>query len=105
MSSKLDQLREMTIVVTDTGDINAIHAWRPMDCTTNPTLLLKAFALPGLSHMVEEVLQWGRAQKVAREMAISRIADRLTVSIGTELTKIVPGRVSTEMDANLSFDT
>jgi transaldolase len=105
MSSKLDQLREMTVVVADTGDIDAIRAWRPVDCTTNPTLLLKAFALPGLSNVVQEVLQWGRSQKVARDVAVSRVADRLAVAVGAELTKIVPGRVSTEVDANLSFDT
>jgi transaldolase len=105
MSSKLDQLREMTVVVADTGDIDAIRTWRPVDCTTNPTLLLKAFTLPGLSNVVQEVLQWGRDQKLAKDVAISRIADRLAVSVGTELTRIVPGRVSTEVDANLSFDT
>lgn len=105
MGSKLDQLREMTVVVADTGDIDAIRTWRPVDCTTNPTLLLKAFALPGLSNVVQEVLQWGRDQKVSREVAVSRVADRLAVSVGAQLTGIVPGRVSTEVDANLSFDT
>ncbi len=105
MASKLDQLREMTVVVADTGDIEAIRAHRPVDCTTNPTLLLKAFALPGLSAVVDEVLAWGRTLKVPREAAVSRVADRLAVSVGTELTRIVPGRVSTEVDANLSFDT
>lgn len=105
MGSKLDQLREMTVVVADTGDIDAIRTWRPVDCTTNPTLLLKAFALPGLSNVVQDVLQWGRGQKVARDVMISRVADRLAVAVGTEFTRIVPGRVSTEVDANLSFDT
>ena len=105
MSSKLDQLREMTVVVADTGDIDAIRALRPVDCTTNPTLLLKAFALPGLSSVVQEALEWGRSQKAAREVVVSRVADRLAVSVGAELTRIVPGRVSTEVDANLSFDT
>jgi transaldolase len=105
MSSKLDQLREMTVVVADTGDIDAIRALRPVDCTTNPTLLLKAFALPGLSAVVQETLDWGRAQKAARDVVVSRVADRLAVSVGAELTRIVPGRVSTEVDANLSFDT
>ncbi|MEJ1960909.1 MAG: transaldolase [Gammaproteobacteria bacterium] len=105
MSSKLDQLREMTVVVADTGDIDAIRTLRPVDCTTNPTLLLKAFALPAVSSIVQEVLEWGRTQKAAREVVISRVADRLAVAIGAELTHIVPGRVSTEVDANLSFDT
>ena len=105
MSSKLDQLREMTVVVADTGDIDAIRKWQPVDCTTNPTLLLKAIALQGLSSVVDEVLQWGRGQKLARDVQLSRVADRLAVSVGTELTRIVPGRVSTEVDASLSFDT
>src|SRR3569833_2103503 len=105
MSSKLAQLREMTVVVADTGDIDAIRKWKPVDCTTTPTLLLKAFSLPGLSSVVDEVVQWGKGQKVSRDVAVSRVADRLAVAGGTEFTKIVPGRVSTEVDANLSFDT
>src|SRR5687767_8234498 len=105
MGSKLDQLREMTVVVADTGDIDAIRTLRPVDCTTNPTLLLKAFALPTLQGLVDEALTWGRKQTGAREAVISQVADRLAVSVGAELTRLVPGRVSTEVDANLSFDT
>jgi len=105
MASKLDQLRDMTVVVADTGDIDAIRTLKPVDCTTNPTLLLKAFALPGLSSVVDDVLAWGRKQTGARDAVVSRVADRLAVSVGAELTRIVPGRVSTEVDANLSFDT
>ncbi|HEU4603688.1 MAG TPA: transaldolase family protein, partial [Steroidobacteraceae bacterium] len=62
MKSKLEQLREMTVVVADTGDIDAIRTWKPVDCTTNPTLLLKAVALSGLHSLLEEVLAWGRKQ-------------------------------------------
>jgi transaldolase len=105
MGSKLDQLREMTVVVADTGDIDAIRTLRPVDCTTNPTLLLKAFGLPALSGLVEEALTWGRSQAGSRDSVISKIADRLAVSVGAELTHLVPGRVSTEVDASLSFDT
>lgn len=106
MGSKLDQLREMTVVVADTGDIEAIRAHRPVDCTTNPTLLLKAVTLPALSGTVDEAFAWGRKQNGgARAEIVSRVADRLAVSVGAELTRIVPGRVSTEVDANLSFDT
>jgi transaldolase len=105
MGSKLDQLREMTVVVADTGDIEAIRAHRPVDCTTNPTLLLKAIGLPALAPVVDEALDWGRRQGGSRESIVARVADRLAVSVGTELTRIVPGRVSTEVDANLSFDT
>jgi transaldolase len=105
MGSKLDQLREMTVVVADTGDIDAIRTLHPVDCTTNPTLLLKAFGLPALAGLVEEALSWGRKQAGSRESVVSKVADRLAVSVGAELTRLVPGRVSTEVDASLSFDT
>lgn len=105
MPSKLEQLRTMSIVVADTGDLAAIRALNPVDCTTNPTLLLKAAALPALAPTLEEVLAWGRSQSGSRETVIAQIADRLAVSVGAELTKLVPGRVSTEVDATLSFDT
>jgi transaldolase len=105
MTSKLEQLRKMTVVVADTGDIEAIKALRPIDCTTNPTLLLKAVALPSFSTAVEDALTWGRAQRSDRADIVARVADRLAVAVGAELTRVVPGRVSTEVDANLSFDT
>ncbi len=105
MPSKLDQLRAMTTVVADTGDIEAIRALKPVDCTTNPTLLLKAVALPALASILDEALAWGRKQSGDRDTVIERVADRLAVGVGAELTRLVPGRVSTEVDANLSFDT
>ncbi len=105
MASKLDQLRKMTVVVADTGDIDAIRTLQPVDCTTNPTLLLKAVALPALAPVVEESLTWGRKQGGARDGVVPAVADRLAVAVGAELTKLVPGRVSTEVDATLSFDT
>ena len=105
MSSKLDQLRQMTVVVADTGDLDAIRTLRPVDCTTNPTLLLKAIALPALSGVFTEALEWGRQQSGPRAAKVAQVADRLAVSVGAELTRLVPGRVSTEVDANLSFDT
>lgn len=105
MASKLDQLRKMTVVVADTGDIEAIRTLQPVDCTTNPTLLLKAVALPALAPVVDETLAWGRKQDGARETVVAAVADRLAVAVGAELTKLVPGRVSTEVDATLSFHT
>ncbi len=105
MPSKLQQLRQMTTVVADTGDIEAIRALQPVDCTTNPTLLLKALQLPALSAVFDEALAWGRKQSGERQAVIERVADRLAVGVGTELTRLVPGRVSTEVDASLSFDT
>jgi transaldolase len=105
MPSKLEQLRKMTVVVADTGDIEAIRTLKPVDCTTNPTLLLKAVALPALSGILDEALAWGRKQSGDRNAIVARVADRLAVGVGAELTRLVPGRVSTEVDANLSFDT
>jgi transaldolase len=105
MTSKLDQLKTMTVVVADTGDIESIRAFRPTDCTTNPTLILKAAQMPAYSEIVGEALSWGSRQAGAAEAVNAAICDRLAVSFGTELARIVPGRVSTEVDADLSFDT
>src|ERR671913_1556181 len=103
MPSKLDQLRTMSVVVADTGDLDAVRRLRPQDCTTNPTLLLKAVKTPTYAHILEEALTWGRTQGGSHQ--VEAICDRLAVAFGTELAGIVPGRVSTEVDADLSFDT
>jgi transaldolase len=105
MASKLEQLRSMTVVVADTGDMEAIRAFAPTDCTTNPTLILKAAQMDAYAPIVAEAVHWGRSQSGSREAVIAAICDRLAVNFGTELSKIVPGRVSTEVDADLSFDT
>ena len=105
MSSKLDQLKSMTVVVADTGDIEAIQAFQPTDCTTNPTLILKAAQMPAYAHLVDEAVQWGRAQGGDQAAVVAGVCDRLAVTFGTELSRIVPGRVSTEVDAELSFNT
>ena len=105
MSSKLDQLKSMTVVVADTGDIEAIQAFQPTDCTTNPTLILKAAQMPAYAHLVDEAVQWGRAQGGDQAAVVAGVCDRLAVTFGTELSRIVPGRVSTEVDADLSFNT
>ena len=105
MTSKLDRLRDMTVVVADTGDMDAIRAFRPTDCTTNPTLILKAAQMPAYEHIVAEAVQWGGKQAGSRDAVVAAVCDRLAVNFGTELTKSVPGRVSTEVDADLSFDT
>ncbi|WP_075216948.1 transaldolase [Mongoliimonas terrestris] len=103
--TKLDQLKAMTTVVADTGDIDAIRRLQPVDCTTNPTLVLKAVALPAYEGVVADAVRWGASLSGAREGAIKAVADRLAVAVGTELSRLVPGRVSTEVDADLSFDT
>ncbi len=105
MVSKLDQLKAMTVVVADTGDIEAIRAFKPTDCTTNPTLILKAAQMPAYSAIVEEAIAWGRGQAGGADAVAGAVADRLAISFGAELAAIVPGRVSTEVDADLSFDT
>jgi transaldolase len=101
MTSKLEQLRKMSTVVSDTGDMEAIRAFKPTDATTNPTLILKAAQLPAYAHLLEEAIAWGRKNKASA----GAVTDRLAVNFGAELTTIVPGRVSTEVDADLSFDT
>lgn len=103
MASKLDQLREMTTVVADTGDIEAVRRLKPVDCTTNPTLIFKAVETPAYAHLVDEAIGWGRKQG-GGEKSVQAVCDRLAVNFGAELAKIVPGRVSTEVDADLSFD-
>ncbi len=105
MQSKLDQLKTMTTVVADTGDIEAIKRWTPQDATTNPSLLLKAAELecyrPALTQAVRDSLQ----HPGSSEEQLSHAADLFAVAIGSEILKIIPGRVSTEVDARLSFDT
>ena len=100
MASKLDQLKSMTTVVADSGDIDTIKAYKPTDCTTNPSLILKAAAMPAYSRFVDEAITWGRSHRAVT----SAVCDRILINFGEELTKIVPGRVSTEVDAELSFD-
>ncbi len=103
-ASKLDQLRQMTTVVADTGDIEAVRRLAPVDCTTNPTLILKAVETPAYADLVDEAILWGRKTGRGTD-TVHAVCDRLAVTFGAELTKIVPGRVSTEVDADLSFDT
>ena len=103
--SRLDQLKTMTTVVADTGDFAAIAEYRPQDATTNPSLLYKAAQMPQYRQLVEEAVLNGQRQGGSpREQAL-RTMDRLAVNFGVEILKIVPGRVSTEIDARLSFDT
>ena len=101
MPNKLDQLRAMSTVVADTGDMDSMRAFKPTDATTNPSLILKASEMPGYARLVEEAIVWGRRQGAA----VGDVTDRVAINFGSEITKIVPGRVSTEVDADLSFDT
>lgn len=101
MASVLDQLRAMTQVVADTGDVEAVKVWKPVDCTTNPSLVLSALSDPNSETLVAAEIETGRAAGRTPE----QVADALTVAVGARLTALVPGRVSTEVDACLSFDT
>lgn len=105
MASLLDQLKSMTAIVADTGDIEAIRRNRPEDATTNPSLLLKAVSLPEYAPLIDDAVGWARAQGGGREQQVHDAADKLAVDVGLEVLKIVPGRISTEVDARLSFDT
>ncbi|WP_027483217.1 transaldolase [Deinococcus pimensis] len=101
MPSKLEQLREMSVVVADTGDLTAIERYRPQDCTTNPSLILKAAQQPESADLVRDTI----TQAAGAGEDVERILDRLAVRFGVELTRLVPGVVSTEVPARLSFDT
>ena len=102
--NKLDQLRTMTDVVADTGDIEQIAKYKPVDATTNPSLLLKAASLPQYSDLIDRTIAAVRVLGTSDDEFMDVLADRYAVAIGVEILKIVPGRISTEVDARLSFD-
>ena len=102
--SLLDSLKRVTTVVADTGDIEAIRQFRPQDATTNPSLLLKAAQQPAYRPLVEAALADADRLGLAEARRTEAFMDRLAVNFGREILKIVPGRVSTEVDARLSFD-
>jgi transaldolase len=103
--NKLEQLKTMTDVVADTGDIEAIRQYQPLDATTNPSLLLKAAQMPQYKPLIQQSLIWGKQQSGDTDNTITMAADKLAVLIGCEILSIIPGRISTEVDARLSFDT
>lgn len=103
--SRLQQLRALSVLVADTGDIEAVKRWRPVDCTTNPTLVRKALELPVYAPLVEQQLTWGRRHGGDVHILARALVERLTVDVGAALADLVPGRVSTEVDADLAYDT
>ena len=105
MRTQLDSLRNMTVVVADTGDIEAIKKYQPQDATTNPSLILSASALPQYSPLIDEAVSYAKAQSNDKSQQLIDAEDKLAVNIGLEILKIVPGRISTEVDARLSYDT
>ncbi|EOD79990.1 Transaldolase [Grimontia indica] len=104
MSTKLEQLRKLTTVVADTGDIDAIAKYQPQDATTNPSLILKAAEIPQYAPLIEEAIAYAKAKSQDVEQQLADAGDRLAVNIGKEILKVIPGRISTEVDARLSYD-
>ncbi|WP_044874185.1 transaldolase [Pseudomonas sp. LFM046] len=98
MTSKLDQLKQYTTVVADTGDLDAIARLKPVDATTNPSLLLKAAAMPRYAELLDSAVAGS-----GNDLGLA--CDRFGVAVGQEILKVIPGRISTEVDARLSFDT
>jgi transaldolase len=105
MTNKLDQLKAMTDVVADTGDIQAIERFQPLDATTNPSLLLKAAALPHYAELLDAAKAWAMEQGGSDSEQLANSCDRFAVDVGKEILAIIPGRISTEVDARLSFDS
>ena len=105
MTTQLDSLRNMTVVVADTGDIDAIKKYQPQDATTNPSLILSASALPQYAPLIDEAVAYAKAKSSDKAQQLIDAEDKLAVNIGLEILKIVPGRISTEVDARLSYDT
>jgi transaldolase len=102
---QLDQLKRLTTVVADTGDFESMRVYQPQDATTNPSLILQAAAKPEYRHLVERAVTDARATGFSGPPLIEAVLDRILILFGLEILKIVPGRVSTEVDARLSFDT
>jgi hypothetical protein len=104
MINQLEQLKQFTQVVADTGDFASLKQYAPQDATTNPTLIMKAATLPEYSYLVDQAVTENRASGLTGPAQVSRVLDHLLVLFGAEILKVVPGRVSTETDAELSFD-
>ena len=104
MSNKLSQLKEFTTIVADTGDIAAIKDYMPEDATTNPSLMLKAAQIPEYAPFIDQAIAWAKTQSDDLNQQIIDASDKLAVIVGAEILKTVPGRISTEVDARLSFD-
>ncbi|NGX39303.1 MAG: Transaldolase [Chlamydiae bacterium] len=102
--SQLEELQKLTTIVADTGEIEEIKKYTPTDATTNPSLIFKASSLPEYQFLIQDALQYGKKNGKTKEEQLSLALDKVFVNFGIEILKIVPGRVSTEVDARLSFD-
>lgn len=105
MSNQLEQLQKLTTVVADTGEVAAIIKYKPEDATTNPSLILKAAQLESYSHLIDESVAYAKIQSDDQAQQVVDTCDMLAVNIGKEILKVVPGRISTEVDVRLSYDT
>ena len=103
-TSQLDQLKQFTVVVADTGDFATLKQYAPRDATTNPSLILKAALMPEYAWLVDKAITDARKSGATGTALLGQVIDALLIAFGVEILKIVPGRVSTETDANLSFD-
>ncbi|EEX64981.1 MULTISPECIES: transaldolase [Vibrio] len=105
MSNKLAQLRKLTTVVADTGEIDAIKKYQPEDATTNPSLILKAAQIAEYAPLIDQAIAYAKTQSNDKTQQVQDTCDMLAVNIGKEILKTIPGRISTEVDARLSYDT
>ena len=105
MTNQLTQLRQFTTVVADTGDISAIEKYQPQDATTNPSLILKAASLPQYQPLIEQAIDYAKQFSTDNKQQVELACDHLAVNIGQQILTIIPGRISTEVDARLSYDT
>ena len=104
MSNKLEQLRKLTTVVADTGEIDAIKKYQPEDATTNPSLILKAAQIEEYAPLIDASIEYAKAQSSDKAQQVQDTCDMLAVNIGKEILTTIPGRISTEVDARLSYD-
>ena len=102
--NQLDGIKQFTTVVADSGDIESIRHYHPQDATTNPSLLLKAAGLAQYGHLVDDAVVWGKHHGKTQREQVAEACDKLAVNFGAEILNSIPGRVSTEVDARLSFD-
>ncbi|HDV5409937.1 TPA: transaldolase [Vibrio cholerae] len=105
MSNKLAQLRKLTTVVADTGEIDAIKKYQPEDATTNPSPILKAAQIAEYAPLIDQAIAYAKTQSNDKAQQVQDTCDMLAVNIGKEILKTIPGRISTEVDARLSYDT
>lgn len=103
--SKLDKLKEHTVIVADTGEVEQIKKFQPRDATTNPSLILAAANMPEYKHLIDDALQFAKGKGSTTEARLDAFVTKVCVNFGVEILQTVPGRVSTEVDARLSFDT